>query len=213
MEKQRALLLVMTDIPPEWEAEFNDWYDTEHIAERLSVPGFLTARRFLALDGAPKYLALYDVEDESVLRSEGYLYLLGPGATPRTQRLRPHFQNFTRNIYQETLVHPPQSTDAEGAAANALLLVMQDVMAEREEEYHAWYNTEHLPSLLSVPGFLRGRRFLALEGSPKYLALYDLKDEGTLQTEAYFKARESPWTSRVRGFITRRIRNVYRRIY
>ena len=40
LETAKGLLAVWTDIASEIEAEFNTWYDTEHIPERLSVPGF-----------------------------------------------------------------------------------------------------------------------------------------------------------------------------
>jgi len=57
----RGLLLTITEPPPAMEEEFNAWYDTEHLAERLAIPGFRSARRW-TLDGpsgAGKYLATY----------------------------------------------------------------------------------------------------------------------------------------------------------
>ena len=56
---RHALLMVWTDIPPDVEHDFNDWYNREHIRERVDVPGFIRARRFAALSDTPKYLALY----------------------------------------------------------------------------------------------------------------------------------------------------------
>ncbi len=75
MAKTRGtgLLMVWTDIDPEFEAEFNRWYDDEHIARLLQVPGFLSAGRYIAVKGAPKYLAMYELEDHNVLRSAAYL--------------------------------------------------------------------------------------------------------------------------------------------
>ena len=63
MAKTRGtgLLMVWTDIDPEFEAEFNRWYDEEHIARLLEVPGFLRAGRYVAGKGAPKYLARYEL--------------------------------------------------------------------------------------------------------------------------------------------------------
>jgi hypothetical protein len=58
--------------PPTLEAEFQDWYDTEHFPERAAIKGFLTAHRFVCLDGFPKYLALYDLADLDVMRGPGY---------------------------------------------------------------------------------------------------------------------------------------------
>ena len=75
MAKTRGtgLLMVWTDIDEEHEAEFNRWYDEEHLARLLAVPGFLGAGRYVALKGGPKYLAIYELEDHNVLRSAAYL--------------------------------------------------------------------------------------------------------------------------------------------
>ena len=58
MAKTRGtgLLMVWTDIDEEHEAEFNRWYDEEHLTRLLTVPGFLGAGRYVALKGGPKYL-------------------------------------------------------------------------------------------------------------------------------------------------------------
>jgi hypothetical protein len=72
---RRGLLLTLTEPPPAMEEEFNAWYDTEHLAERLSIPGFRSARRWVA-DVAPgegKYLATYELESPAVLSSAAYL--------------------------------------------------------------------------------------------------------------------------------------------
>jgi hypothetical protein len=68
-----GLLMVWTDIDAEFEAEFNRWYDEEHIPRLLEVPGFLSAGRYMADRGSPKYLAMYEPEDHNVLRSAAYL--------------------------------------------------------------------------------------------------------------------------------------------
>ena len=92
----KGLLAVWTDIPAHIEADFNRWYDQEHLPERAGIPGFLNARRYVSLQGTPKYLALYDTVDAQVLQSDPYLAVLG-NSTAWTQRIRPHFQNFVHN--------------------------------------------------------------------------------------------------------------------
>lgn len=71
----RGLLLTMTEPPPEMEAEFNAWYDDEHLAERLAIPGFRSAKRWVAAvpPGQGKYLGTYELDSPSVLQSPGYL--------------------------------------------------------------------------------------------------------------------------------------------
>src|SRR5260370_6613112 len=75
MAKRRGtgLLMVWADIDPEFEAEYHRWYDEEHIAHLLAVPGFLSAGRYVALKGGPKYLALYELESPDVLKSPAFL--------------------------------------------------------------------------------------------------------------------------------------------
>ena len=71
----RGLLLTQTEPPPAMEEEFNAWYDQEHLAERLAIPGFRSARRWVA-EGAPgegKYLATYELDSPAVLESPAYL--------------------------------------------------------------------------------------------------------------------------------------------
>ena len=68
----QGVLLVMTDVEPEHEDEFNLWYDTEHMSERMSVPGFLDVRRFQAASGGLKYCALYRTESIATFESEAY---------------------------------------------------------------------------------------------------------------------------------------------
>lgn len=66
-------LCVWTDIDPVHEADFNAWYDREHMQERVAIPGFTHARRFRATDRGPrKYLALYVTDTLDVFRGDAY---------------------------------------------------------------------------------------------------------------------------------------------
>ena len=69
----KGYLLVMMQAPPAFEDEFNAWYDTEHIPERVAVPGFESGLRFVCLSGNPRFLAIYDTQSPEVLSSPEYL--------------------------------------------------------------------------------------------------------------------------------------------
>ena len=71
-QKATGLLLATMEPPAALEGEFQDWYDTEHFPERANCEGFLTANRFICLDGWPRYLALYDLADLDVMKGPGY---------------------------------------------------------------------------------------------------------------------------------------------
>ena len=97
----KGLLLVMADINPEDEEEFNRWYNEEHIPERLSVPGFISGRRYRAIDGSPKYLALYELESPEVLKKKEYLAISKDNETEWSKRMFKKWKNCIRNVYVE----------------------------------------------------------------------------------------------------------------
>jgi hypothetical protein len=97
--RAKGLLLVLIDIDPEYEEEFNRWYTEEHFPERQQCPGFLSARRFVSVEGEPKYLALYDLDDPEVLETEEYRRIRPPSEW--TKKLQPHFTTMVRNVYRE----------------------------------------------------------------------------------------------------------------
>jgi hypothetical protein len=89
----QGLLAVWLDIPEAAEADLNDWYDREHMAERAGVPGFRNARRYIAEAAGPKYFALYETESLGVLVSPEYRRYLGPAMSAWSQRVQPKFVN------------------------------------------------------------------------------------------------------------------------
>ena len=87
MPSSRGLLLTLTEPPSKMEAEFNAWYDTEHIPERNMIPGVIGSRRWRAVtSGAVKYLATYELASADVLQSPNYLRHVGEGFTPWSRR-------------------------------------------------------------------------------------------------------------------------------
>jgi len=68
----KGMLLTSMDIDASDEAEFNRWYDREHLLERVAIEGFLEARRYVAHEASPKYLSLYSTESFDVLDSLAY---------------------------------------------------------------------------------------------------------------------------------------------
>src|SRR5262245_36969241 len=99
MTTSQGLLLVMADIDQAIEHDFNQWYEQEHLAERMAMPGFLRARRFKVVEGSPKYLALYDLESPDVLKSADYQHVIGAGKSAWTRRMEGQFGSLTRNVY------------------------------------------------------------------------------------------------------------------
>ncbi|HZA21293.1 MAG TPA: DUF4286 family protein, partial [Dehalococcoidia bacterium] len=69
-----TIMVVMMEVDPEHEEEFNRWYNEEHLPERLEIPGYISARRFKLEEGSGvlKYLCIWELEDGSSLQSEEY---------------------------------------------------------------------------------------------------------------------------------------------
>ena len=85
---RKGMLLVLMQPPAHLEEEYNDWYDTEHLADRLSAPGFETGQRYVSAGGGPRtYIAVYDLADVHVLDTPEYRKLSGSSFTPWTKRL------------------------------------------------------------------------------------------------------------------------------
>lgn len=94
-------LFVMNDINPDVEPEFNEWYQTEHVRQRMQIPGFLSARRYRALGDSQTYMALYSCTEAAVLDQPQYKDILVE-PTPLTKKMMPHFRNMVRSVCDET---------------------------------------------------------------------------------------------------------------
>jgi hypothetical protein len=98
----KGMLLTSMDIDPKHEADFNRWYDREHLIERVAIDGFLEARRYVAHQGNPKYLCLYSTETFEVLDSPAYrTALMNPTEWSKTNLA--HFENMIRTIARITI--------------------------------------------------------------------------------------------------------------
>jgi hypothetical protein len=98
----KGMLLTSMDIDAAHEAEFNRWYDREHLEERVAIDGFLEARRYVAHDGKPKYLCLYSTATSAVLGSPTYRTVLA-NQTEWSNANIVRFGNFIRAVARITI--------------------------------------------------------------------------------------------------------------
>ena len=98
----KGMLLTSMDIDPSDEAEFNRWYDREHLEERVAIDGFLEARRYVAHEGSPKYLCLYSTATLDVLDSPVYRAKLA-NPTDWSKRTMARFKNMIRAVARITI--------------------------------------------------------------------------------------------------------------
>ncbi len=78
----------------------------------------------------------------------------------------------------------------------AILAFWADVDASGEADYNDWHTREHMPERCGVPGFLRGRRYVAAAAAPKYFMMYETETLETLASPAYVERlnNPTPWT-------------------
>jgi hypothetical protein len=103
MSAQLGILAIFNDARAGREAEFDAWFQSEHLLERLSVPGFLYGRRHAAISGSAGYFNYYLVESPAVLTSKPYLERLD-NPTPMTKTIMSEvFLNMNRTVCHRTL--------------------------------------------------------------------------------------------------------------
>jgi hypothetical protein len=190
----KGILIAAMDFSDVAADEFHDWYDLEHIPERLRVPGFLNAERWIGSANPKASVALYDLDTVGVLHSAPYLAVGGANGTPWTKRVTGRTKSIIRLEGEQ--VRPGDATAPEGAAA--LLLIAMNPAPEAEGEFNEWYNTEHLPALAGVPGVLCARRYRGTGATQRYAATYHFANPDVPNSAAWKTAGGTPWTERMR---------------
>jgi hypothetical protein len=103
MDKQPGILAIFNDCRPGREAEFEAWFQGEHLIERLGVPGFIYGRRHEAIAASTTYFNFYLVDEPAVLTSKPYLERLD-NPTPMTKTIMSDaFINMNRTVCRRTV--------------------------------------------------------------------------------------------------------------
>jgi hypothetical protein len=212
MAESKALLCVQFNPPAENEAAFSAWFD-QHLATRIEVPGFLSARLYRLAEGdGPRCLAIYELEDASVPGSPAYQQLRARElASEHDVAMAGSAEIVARRIYRNI------DTDEPWAAAWTdhppfVMSVALEPPAGQEADFHAWYREEHSPMLMAAKGWRRIRRYEQVEGTagPRFMALHELESLDGFKTEEYTAAISTPWRIRVTTAVVKRERYIYR---
>lgn len=142
----KGMLLTFTDVSARDERDYNEWYNREHIDDRVNLPGFHRGRRYAAVRGTPRFLAIYECDTVAVLGTPGYLQTLH-NQTPWSQRVMARFTHFTRL----TLRIQVDRTHGVGAALATVRFVPD---RHRRKALVDWLSTQALPKLIARPGVL-----------------------------------------------------------
>ncbi|KAF7717792.1 3-oxoadipate enol-lactonase 2 [Penicillium ucsense] len=207
------------------EAQFHDWYNTEHGPLRLRLPFVTNGFRFRATDGEkPEYVALYDITDMAELTRKTYLDL-------RTDLIKTEREKATmaqidvgRLLYD--LVYEQKSpnfrplenqadTDAE-TRGSVLVAVTTTIDAdpEKQAEHDRWYREEHIDMLSRVPGWRRSRLFVTSSIDPQAprhsLALHEYAPQNGLGGDVHKAAMNTPWREKLQQTA---VKSKQRRVY
>jgi hypothetical protein len=190
----KGILIAAMDFSAAPEDEFHDWYDLEHIPERLRIPGFLNADRWIGSKESKVSVATYDLDNAGVLQSPPYQAIASANSSPWTKRTA-RFRKGLMRFEGEQLFPGDKTAPTEAAA---LLLIAMNVAPEAESEFNEWYNTEHIPALGSVPGTLCARRYRGTGATQRYAAIYHFANPDVPYSSAWKTAANTPWTERMR---------------
>lgn len=156
MSSSAVSYVIWTDIPAEREVEFNEWYNREHAPDRvLRIPGFIQARRFVSVEGAPQDAAWFDVAGPEVFKNEAYLAMRRT-PDPRSQQFIPLFRNVIRFVGQPAV----DAVAVPGVVEGAWVRFAAIKGTLREDDVRAW--SELAAAQVPRPGIVRARLFLAV---------------------------------------------------
>jgi hypothetical protein len=199
MDHKGAAVLFSEMAPgPDFEADFNLWYDEEHVPLRTACAGFVSACRY-KVSANPSYLAVYELEDIDVLGSDAYRAIKDKPST-RTAWMLANVTGFTRYLGSETSAKVQSAPAIAPLDAPVLYSVLFNVPPEGAADFDAWYEQEHVPMLMANPDWLMVRRFTVSDGVPQpftRLALHYLAKEAVLASPERERARGTAWRKRL----------------
>jgi hypothetical protein len=109
----------------------------------------------------------------------------------------PQFRNTQRGIFRQIFSFGDRPTTASGFA----LTVRLNTPADHDKDFNVWYDEDHVPALVGVPGVYCARRYQAVDGDPKYLAIYEMNSSEIPKTPEWDKARLFGRTAEIRPYL------------
>lgn len=141
-----GMLITFTEVPGDVESEYNEWYNREHIDERVFMPGFKRARRYVDADGTAriKYFATYETGSVEDLSAPDYMKRLGD-QSDWSKKIMGQFSKFERLTVNITV---DQTHGISGAAG--VVRFFPD--PGQFEQLRSAMSETILPGLIAMPG-------------------------------------------------------------
>jgi len=151
----KGVAAIWHNVDPAVQADYNDWHCHEHMRERVSIPGFLRGRRYVAIEAERQFFHFYETASLATLTSEAYLARLND-PTPWTRRIGPAIRDNNRTLATVAASH--------GVGGGAAILTLRLAAADGSDaRLSAWLGDEVAPALVDRSGIvgahlLRGDR-------------------------------------------------------
>ena len=96
-----------------------------------------------------------------------------------------------------------------------VVAIWHDLLPEAKDAFYEWHAREHMPERVAIPGFCRGRRYIASAGAPEYFNLYEADNPAVLGGADYLARlnQPTPWTRDVVASFRNVARGICRVLY
>jgi len=196
------LVLIFAAPKPGAQPGFDAWF-AKHPGEFVQVPGMRSAQAFALhgagtmSDGLPGYLAMYDVAHSAMAGMDGEVgkrIKAGKISTSTAEDPKSVIVLQYRPLGNVMLARDVPGTSPPAAGSGPLLdydfAVFTKPVPGQDAVYNNWYNHQHMPDVLRVPGFVSAQRFVEILASPsgasipRYLIVFTLRSRDVDATNA-----------------------------
>jgi hypothetical protein len=143
--------------------EFDAWYDTEHIPERLRIQGFINAVRWIGADNPRVSIAIYDLESLDVLRKPEYRAVSPENFSPWSRRI---LLGKCERLCRFNCVQTAPGDQVAPQGGSGLFLWAANAEPTAGEAFLRWFEGEHRARIAAVPGVLCARAFRTPADAP-----------------------------------------------
>ncbi|MDE0780068.1 MAG: hypothetical protein OSB67_04875 [Alphaproteobacteria bacterium] len=139
----KGMMITFTEVGTDLDDELNEWYNREHLDERINLPGFRRARRYQAVDAGIKYMSTYECAQSSDIGSPTYLDVLA-APSEWSERIMPQFLKWHRMVCRVV-------ADSSCGMGSYLSLIRFYPDPEHVSDVKAWITTGVLDELSRRP--------------------------------------------------------------
>ena len=180
-----GLLAIYCDLAPKDQADFRPWLVEDMFPARMKI-GFNGCASFDRLSGTgPEFVTMYEMPSLGHLYGEPY-QALRRVRNPRDAAYHEKFQNPER--YTLSWAGPELSSDTSGFTPY-VAVDRFELAVDKAQSFNIWFVCTYLAALAQLPGVVRVRRYLSMEGTPSHFILHELSDASVAESSAWLNLR------------------------